>query len=160
MLLSLISHRGMQRQAVDLSALAVEIALDLRTRAPERNVEFDIDPGLVAEGDPGLLRIAVENLLTNAWKYSRDANPARIRFSRREEGGRQFFCIEDNGVGFDMQEVGRLFRPFGRLGSGRNFSGVGIGLTTVKRIVVRHGGDIYANGTPGSGARFCFSFGE
>jgi len=157
MVLSRISHRELHRESVDLSTLAGAIAVELQQTAAERDVVFTITPGLIAHGDPGLLRIALQNLLANAWKYSRDAHPARIDFSGQVEGGQRFFCVADNGIGFDMAEAERLFRPFGRLSGGRAFPGVGIGLTTVKRIVLRHGGNIHVSATPGHGARFCFS---
>jgi signal transduction histidine kinase len=159
MVLSRVSHRELQYEPVDLSALVRGIAMMLQQVAPERDVIFSITPGLVAQGDPGLLRIALENLMANAWKYSRDVHPARIEFSCYEEGERRFFCVADNGIGFDMAEAERLFRPFGRLTGGRAFPGVGIGLTTVKRIVLRHGGEIRASALPGSGASFSFSLG-
>jgi len=159
MILSRVSHREMQFETVDLSALVGEMAETMRQSAPERDVIFTVAPGLVTQGDPGLLRIALENLMANAWKYSRDSHPSRIDFSSYVEGGSRFFCVADNGIGFDMAEVDRLFRPFGRLAGGRAFPGTGIGLTTVKRIVLRHGGEIRMSAVPGSGARFSFSLG-
>lgn len=157
LVLSRVSHRELLHEEVDLSALAATIAAELAADEPQRPVEWQIDPGLVAIGDPGLLRIALENLLGNAWKYTRDAAPARIAFSRVEEDGVMFFCVRDNGIGFDMAEAGDLFRPFARLSGSRSFSGYGIGLTTVQRIVLRHGGTIRAESSPGAGARFCFT---
>lgn len=157
MILSRISHREVHCQTVDLSTIAGEIAVTLQQSAPERDAIFTITPGLVAQGDPGLLRIALENLMSNAWKYSRNAHPACIDFSSYVEGGQHFYCVADNGIGFDMTDVERLFRPFGRLSGGRAFPGVGIGLTTVKRIILRHGGEVHVNASPGNGARFAFS---
>lgn len=160
MVLSRVSHRDLQRESVDLSALAAEIAVSLQQAAPERDAIITIAPDLRAMGDPGLLRIALENLLSNAWKYSRDSHPSRIGFSSYIEGGRRYFSVADNGIGFDMTEAERLYRPFGRLSSGRAFPGVGIGLTTVKRIILRHGGEMHVSAAPGSGARFSFNLEE
>ena len=160
MLLSMVSHRGLERRQVDLSTLAGEIALELQAREPERDVHFLIAPGLSAAGDPGLLRIALENLIGNAWKYSREATPGRISFVAEELDGRRHFCVADNGIGFDSSESDELFRPFRRLDNGRDYPGVGIGLTTVQRIVERHGGNVTASAVPGEGAHFRFTLAD
>ena len=145
---------------VDLSALAQEVAAALREQEPAREVRLRIDPGMRAWGDPTLLRNLLENLLGNAWKFSRERSPASIAFGRmdaagEEAGGR--FYVQDDGAGFEQAYADKLFQPFQRLHSERDYPGHGIGLASVKRIVERHGGEIAAFGTPGQGARFEFS---
>jgi len=157
MVLSRVTHRELQQEEVDLSALANDIALSLHTLNPERPVEFSIAAGQTAIGDRSLLRVVLENLLGNAWKYTRDQKPARIVFDAVERQGRKLFQVRDNGVGFSMDEAGQLFRPFGRLSTGQNFPGYGIGLSTVQRIILRHGGEIFAESTSDDGAVFSFS---
>ena len=158
--LSRLSRRPMQRQRVDLSALAERIVGELRMAEPQRRVEVRIQPGVMAEGDPGLLEIALENLFKNAWKATRGREEARIELGAggADEGPEVFF-VRDNGVGFDMRYSGKLFVPFGRLHSASEFDGTGIGLAIVQRIVHRHGGRIWAEGRPGEGAAFFFTLG-
>jgi light-regulated signal transduction histidine kinase (bacteriophytochrome) len=120
-------------------------------------VVFDLAAGVEAEADPALAQVVLENLLGNAWKYTGQAEEARIAFGAAEvEGGRAFF-VRDNGVGFDPARVADLFAPFKRLHAGEQFEGFGIGLATVQRIVARHGGRIWAEGAPGLGATFYFT---
>lgn len=155
LVLSRISHRELQQETVDLSALAGEIAATLSEREPRRRVDWRIEPGLTVRGDAGLLRIALENLLGNAWKYTRDADPARIDLSL--QAGTGTFCVRDNGIGFDMAEADNLFQPFARLSGSKAFQGLGLGLTTVQRIIQRHGGLIRAEATPGAGTAIFFT---
>ena len=110
-------------------------------------------------GDPTLLRMVLENLLGNAWKFTRDRPDAQIRFTGPggAEEGSDTFCVSDNGAGFDMEYAHKLFGAFERLHTQAEFPGTGIGLANVKRIVVRHGGRVWATGTPGGGASFCFT---
>ncbi|MBV8501804.1 MAG: hypothetical protein JO006_08805 [Paucibacter sp.] len=155
--LTQLSVRPLVRERVELSALAQAILEELREGAPPRATELLVEPGLVAEGDPVLLRIALENLLGNAWKYSAGCECTRIRFEQRQQGGRRVFVIVDQGAGFDMASADRLFNAFQRLHSNSDFPGAGIGLASVRRIVRRHGGDVWAESEPGQGARFYFT---
>ena len=155
--LSRLTRVELNRTTVDLSALAREIAADLQKSAPARAVEFRIADGLVCQGDPRLLRVALDNLLGNAWKYtSRTAAPV-IEFGATTVQGRQAFFVRDNGVGFDMAYAGKLFGAFQRLHGVDEFEGTGIGLATVQRIIGRHGGEVWAEGKVGAGATLTFT---
>jgi PAS domain S-box-containing protein len=150
--------RGEMRLApVDMSRMAQEIGDELRAEEPGRNVEFTVQSGLDAVGDATLLRNLLSNLLGNAWKFTRDRDPARIEFGRDGSGVAGGFFVRDNGAGFSQDYVDKLFRPFQRLHGQGEFSGHGIGLATVKRIVERHGGTIRAEGVEGQGAVFRFT---
>jgi light-regulated signal transduction histidine kinase (bacteriophytochrome) len=155
--LSRVSREDFHREFVDMSDIARKIADDLRSHSPGRQVEFVIDPGMVAEGDPRLLRIALENLLGNAWKFTSKKPAARIEFSSHFGDGAREFCVRDNGAGFDMRYATRLFGPFQRLHGTKEFPGTGIGLATVQRIVHRHGGHIQAEAAVDEGAAFTFT---
>lgn len=146
----------MVRTTVDLSALALEVAGDLAAAEPERSVDLEVEPGLTSSGDPGLLRVVLEQLLANAWKFTVGTTAARVRVGA-EPGEPPAFFVSDNGAGFDPRYADKLFAPFQRLHSATEFPGNGIGLATVQRIVSRHGGTLSATGSPGLGARFCFS---
>ena len=130
---------------------------DLQRQAPERRVDARIAPGLLVTGDPTLLRVVLENLLGNAWKYSAQRQVARIDLGRVVEGERSAFCVADNGAGFDMRFIDRLFGVFQRLHSSSDFAGTGVGLASVRRIVQRHGGEIWAEAEVDRGARFYFT---
>ncbi|HME00083.1 MAG TPA: ATP-binding protein [Terriglobia bacterium] len=158
--LSRISRAEVHREKVDLSSLALAYVVDLQRSVPERAVEFVLSPGVEAEGDPHLLQVAIENLLGNAWKFSARQCPARIEFGLAEQNGRRVYFVRDNGVGFDMAYVGKLFAPFQRLHAATEFPGTGIGLVTVQRIVRKHGGEVWAEGMVGQGATFYFTLGE
>lgn len=158
--LSRASRGELRRQSVDLSALAGEVVADLREREPGREVTFEIEPGVRADGDPRLLRIALEQLLGNAFKFTRGKAHGRIAFGcGAGERGRAFF-VRDDGAGFDPARADRLFQPFQRLHRADEFEGTGIGLATLRRIVHRHGGTAWAEGRPGQGACFWFTLGE
>ncbi len=146
----------MVRENVDLSLLTQEIVADLQRLAPERKAHFIITPGVTVEGDRGLLRILLENLLGNAWKFTARSLEARIEFGVREQHGQRVCFVSDNGAGFDMKYADKLFGAFQRLHDMSEFSGTGIGLATVQRIIHRHGGKIWAEGQPGKGATFSF----
>ncbi len=120
---------------------------------------FAIEDGLVVEGDPRLLRVALENLLVNAWKFTRGKPEARIEFGVASDDGRAAYFVRDNGAGFEMAYADKLFAPFQRLHSQREFEGTGIGLATVARIIERHGGRVWAEGAVGQGATVYFTLG-
>jgi light-regulated signal transduction histidine kinase (bacteriophytochrome) len=154
--LSQLSSQPLGRQGVDMSQLAHYIAEDLRREQPDRLVQFHIHAGLTAQGDPALLRVVMENLLGNAWKYTSKRPDAEIWFSPHSDQAHTY-TVRDNGAGFDMRFADRLFAVFQRLHSATDFAGTGVGLASVKRIVQRHGGDIWAQAEVGQGASFHFS---
>lgn len=154
-----LAHAEPRCEPVDLSALAEEIAADLHLESPERCVTFRISPGVAAYGDPGLLRVVLDNLLGNAWKYTGNREEAVIEFGAADVDGQPACYVHDNGRGFDMAEASRLFAPFQRLCGAGDCDGFGIGLATVERIVKRHGGRVWAVGAPGAGATFYFTLG-
>ena len=155
--LSRISRQVMRVRLVDLSALARELADELHAGEPQRGVEWVIAPQVSAEGDPGLFRVMLQNLIGNAWKYSSRRDDARIEFGVAEIDGRTAYFVRDNGAGFDMAYANKLFGAFQRLHSNSEFPGTGIGLATVARILHRHGGRVWADGRVGEGATFYFS---
>ena len=161
--LARVSQGTLQRTAVNLSALAQDVLRQECHRDPGREVEVVIAPGMVADCDPRMAQIVLENLLGNAWKYTRQQPRPRIELSQQLDtppGEAPVFCVRDNGAGFEMSRSERLFQPFTRLHSPREFEGSGIGLATVRRIIERHGGHIRGEGTVGRGACFWFSFGR
>ena len=154
---SRLSTQPLARQPVNLSQLAQWVLDDLQRGAPERTVAVHIAPAMTVQGDPTLLRMALENLLGNAWKYSAKVAQAQIRFELTLQEGKPVYCIRDNGAGFDMRFADRLFGVFQRLHSSSDFQGTGVGLASVRRIVRRHGGTIWAEGEVGRGASFYFT---
>jgi light-regulated signal transduction histidine kinase (bacteriophytochrome) len=158
--LSRISRSKLVCTAVDLSALATTVTNELRLSSPERAITFSVQNGLTAHGDAGLLRVLIENLLGNSWKFTRNHDPARIEFGSAQAQGKTAFFVRDNGVGFDMQYANKLFGAFERLHSPHEYEGHGIGLATVQRIVHRHGGLAWGAGRPGEGAIFYFTLPE
>ncbi len=154
--LSRVTRKPLHRQSVDLSALAHEIAAELREADPTRRVAFDVEENLRAEGDARLLRVALENLLGNAWKFTTGEEEARVKFGA-ERGEELTYYVRDNGAGFDMNYAGKLFGAFQRLHPAEEFEGNGIGLATVQRVIRRHGGRVWAEGTPNHGATFYFT---
>jgi signal transduction histidine kinase len=155
--LSRVTRSAMRRERLDLSALAKSVAEDVRKADPERRVEFSIGDGLVAEADSGLMRVVMENLLGNAWKYTSHHSRARIEFGASPHNGGHAFFVRDDGAGFDPRYAGRLFGAFQRLHDSKEFPGSGVGLATVQRIIRRHGGQIWAEGAVGKGATFYFT---
>jgi PAS domain S-box-containing protein len=155
--LSRLSRQEMRRGPVDLSALAREVAEELKRTEPTRRVEWVIAPQATATGDLGLLRVVMQNLIGNAWKYSSRREVSRIEFGICEHGGSPAFFVRDNGEGFDMAYADKLFGAFQRLHSPAEFPGTGIGLATVKRIIHRHGGEVAAQARINEGATFYFT---
>lgn len=155
--LSKITRAEMQPRFVDLSALAREVADALQRREPQRQVRWEIADGLSAQGDPQLLRVALENLLGNAWKFTGKRAEAVIEFGRQERDGQTVFCVRDNGAGFDMAYAKHLFGAFQRMHSTAEFEGTGIGLATVQRVLHRHGGRVWAEAGVDKGAAFYFN---
>lgn len=157
--LSRITRQTIQRETVSLSQVALEVAADLQRQQPGRVVEFRLAGDLVVSGDARLLRVALENLLGNAWKFTAARSAALIEFGQEDRAGESCFFVRDNGVGFDMAFSDKLFAPFQRLHSAQEFPGTGIGLATVQRIINRHGGRLWAEGSVGTGATFYFTLG-
>ena len=157
--LSRVGRRPLSREHVDLSGLVVGIFEDLRMSGRERKVEFVTEENVAAWADVGLIKVALENLLGNAWKFTSREPAARIEFGVREEGGRPVYYVRDNGAGFDQAYSDKLFGAFQRLHGKDEFEGSGIGLATVARIVHRHGGRVWAEGRVGEGATFYFTLG-
>lgn len=155
--LSRVSRGEMRVAPVDLSEIAHGVAEDLRRSQPARKVEISIQEKVVAGGDARLLRIVLENLLGNAWKFSSNSPEPRVRFGERTIEGEAVYFVEDNGAGFDPAYADRLFGPFQRLHTASEYPGSGIGLATVQRIINRHGGRVWADGEVGRGATFYFT---
>jgi signal transduction histidine kinase len=155
--LSRAASSPLHYRPIDLSRLAASILESLMADKGERTVEISVSPGAHAIADEGLISLVLENLIRNAWKYSSKRNPSRIEFGFREEKDEVIFFVQDNGVGFNPNYADRLFRPFQRLHSHVDFPGTGVGLATVQRIVTRHGGRVWAEGSVDQGARFSFS---
>lgn len=153
-----VSRTELSYAEVDLSAMANAIMAELRLRNPERAVEWRFVEETVAWCDPHLARILLENLIGNAWKYSARHDHPRIEFGRKSSDGALQFFVRDNGVGFDMRDAERIFKPFQRLHRSGDFPGTGIGLATVQRIIDRHAGRVWADGAVGLGATFFFTF--
>lgn len=152
------STRGeLRRDTIDISALATGLSEELARSEPERQVVWQVAPALQATGDARMIEAALRNLLGNAWKYTSKAEAPVIRVFSGMAGGQPGICVADNGAGFNMAYAERLFQPFQRLHRQDEFTGIGIGLATVQRIVHRHGGVIEPRGEPGKGATFCFS---
>jgi PAS domain S-box-containing protein len=152
-----ISRKDMSRPKIDLSALAAAVFKELRRAEPERNVKVVIAERLIARGDARLMKIALSNLLGNAWKYSGKTPDAAIEFGVMKKNDEQVYFVRDNGVGFDMVQAYKLFKPFQRLHSESQFPGTGIGLAIVNKVIQRHGGRIWGEGEAGKGATFYFT---
>ncbi|HWI41965.1 MAG TPA: ATP-binding protein, partial [Verrucomicrobiae bacterium] len=157
LVLSHIIQREICREKVDLTELAHAVGDELRMADTSRLVDFNVAPELYAECDRHLLKIALTNLVGNAWKYTGKVEQARVEVGVTEKEGGKVFFVRDNGVGFDMNETQRLFRPFERLDGSQDFPGSGIGLATVQRVIQRHGGRVWAEAEAGRGAVFYFT---
>ena len=158
--LSRLSTQEMRWEEVELSELVYEVLLQLQQQELERRVELQVVEDLVVKGDRQLLKVAVENLVGNAWKYTRGVPTPRIEFGVTDVDGKKSYYLRDNGVGFDMAERDKLFVAFQRLGTAGGFPGTGVGLATVQRAILRHGGEVWGEGAPGDGAAFYFTLPE
>jgi signal transduction histidine kinase len=157
--LARITRTALSRQRVDMTGLARQVLIELGERAPERRVECRVSDGLVVHADIHLLRVMLENLLGNAWKFTAKQEAAKIEVGQETRGDGTVFFVTDNGAGFDMAHANKLFAPFQRLHTEAEFEGTGIGLATVHRVVTRHGGRVWAEALPGQGATFLFTLG-
>jgi PAS domain S-box-containing protein len=155
--LSRATRSQLRREHTDLSELSREVLAELAAQQPDRRVETHVPDGLVARADPHLVRLVLQNLIGNAWKFTAHRDDPVIRVGVRLQDGIDVFSVEDNGAGFDPTYAHKMFDPFQRLHSAAEFEGTGIGLAIVARIVTRHGGQIRADGAPGGGATFRFS---
>jgi PAS domain S-box-containing protein len=155
--LARVSRADMKIENVDMTAVAQQIAIGLQDAAPERQAEFVIAANLQAKADPRLLQVALDNLLSNSWKFTAPRSPARIEVGLVHLDGRPTYFVRDNGVGFDMSYASKMFGAFQRFHDTREFAGTGIGLATVQRIIHKHGGRIWARSQPGDGATFFFT---
>jgi signal transduction histidine kinase len=152
-----LSHQAMHRQAVDVHALTEKVVHELRSAMPERQIDIDVGELPPVEADPELLKIVMNHLLANAFKFTRNVQRARVEVSGRRQGHHNVYCIRDNGAGFDPKYAARLFGFFQRLHTETEFEGHGVGLALVKRLVERHGGTIWAEAEKGRGAEFRFT---
>lgn len=156
--LSKVSRAEMKREHINLSSMSADIIKELKKTSPDRKVEVIIGENLTAEGDPILIRDVLENLIGNSWKFTGKTPEARIEFgSTGKEDHKNIYFVKDNGAGFNMKYVDKLFEPFQRLHSADDFPGTGVGLATVQRIIQRHGGRVWAEGTVGKGAAIYFT---
>jgi light-regulated signal transduction histidine kinase (bacteriophytochrome) len=156
---SRLTNVELHRETVDLSGVAQEVAARLAQAEPTRRVMFRIKEGIMVTGDVNLLRVVLDNLLGNAWKYTGTLEESIIEFGAAEIDGKTACFVRDNGPGFDMANAEKLFIPFQRFPGSEEFRGFGIGLATVDRIIRRHGGRIWAEGEPDKGATFYFTLG-
>jgi signal transduction histidine kinase len=157
LVLSRVIRVDIKKEQFDLGELADQVVAVIQENEPKRHVKVHIEKGIPVRGDKQLLRIALENLLSNAWKFSGSSPQPEIEVGAESINNEQVFYISDNGVGFNMASVGKLFTPFQRLHSADEFPGTGIGLATVQRIINRHGGRIWAESELGHGAKFYFT---
>jgi light-regulated signal transduction histidine kinase (bacteriophytochrome) len=155
--LSRVGRAEIHRREMNISEIARAVASELQKREPDRRVEIDIQETMPADVDSRLMRVVLENLLGNAWKFTANVRQPRVQFFSERTANGPAFVVRDNGAGFDMEYVEKLFRPFQRLHSATEFPGTGIGLATVQRIVDRHGGRVWAQGAVGGGAAIYFT---
>jgi light-regulated signal transduction histidine kinase (bacteriophytochrome) len=155
--LSRVARVELRREKVALTELGRAIVSELAERDPERRVEFVAEDDFSVDGDSRLLRVVLENLLSNAWKFTQERSQAKIEFGQEHQDGSPVFFVRDNGAGFDMAYVDKLFGAFQRLHPASEFPGTGVGLATVQRIIHRHGGRVWAEGKVDHGATFYFT---
>ena len=158
--LSRLMRVDVNRELLRLDELVDEVVAEIREQEPDRRVEVEVAAGVEVRGDRELLRVALANLLGNAWKFTRDRDPAHVEVGVEKQGDETVYFVKDDGVGFDMAYAEKLFQAFQRLHAVEEFNGTGIGLATVRRIVKRHGGAVWAHGEPGNGATFYFTLGS
>jgi PAS domain S-box-containing protein len=158
--LARVARAEMNVGETDLTRIAEEFLEELQESSPQRKVEVTVAPGMKVQGDARLLRIAILNLLRNAWKFTGKREHTRIEFSRLEQDGADTYYVRDNGAGFDMAYADKLFGAFQRLHDNSEFAGTGIGLATVQRVIHKHGGRIWAEAEPDKGATFYFTLAE
>lgn len=158
--LSKLSRQELDRMDFDLGKLAENVVQGLREACPGRSVEISITEGLRASVDPNLMRLVLTNLLDNAWKFTSRTEKARIEFAQTERDGKAAYYVKDNGAGFDPAYADKMFWPFHRLHTEKEFEGIGIGLAIVDRIIRRHGGKAWAEGDVGKGATVYFTLGD
>jgi light-regulated signal transduction histidine kinase (bacteriophytochrome) len=152
-----VTRAEIHRESIDLSRLANDVAQEIRSSEPQRTVALKIAEGLQADGDTRLVRVALQNLIGNAWKFTSKRERAEIEFGEKSANGDRAYFVRDNGAGFDPSYASRLFGPFQRLHAATEFPGTGIGLATVQRIVHRHGGAVWAEGLVNRGATIYFT---
>ncbi len=157
--LARVTRQALRKEYVNLSEIAVQIIDELKAEDPAKQVDVKVTSDLMASCDRTLMRVVLENLLGNAWKFSAGRSPAQISFTADHDGAQRVFCVSDNGAGFDMAFADKLFSPFQRLHDKAHFSGSGIGLANVKKIIERHGGKVWAESSPEHGAQFFFTLG-
>jgi len=155
--LSKLTRKDMQREHVNLSTLAISITQDLQRNQPERQATFIIGENLTTIGDKQLLHVMLENLIGNSWKFTGKKDDPTIEFNSTNNNGKSVYYVKDNGAGFDMEYTDKLFGAFQRLHSTHEFEGTGIGLANVQRIIHRHGGRVWAEGSIDQGATFYFT---
>jgi light-regulated signal transduction histidine kinase (bacteriophytochrome) len=158
--LARVARAEIYRERIDLSKLADEVAREFQSQEPGRSVALNIAAGLEAEGDSRLLRVALQNLIGNAWKFTSKREKAQIEFGAQGVNGGKAYFVRDNGAGFEQSYASRLFGAFQRLHAASEFPGTGIGLATVQRIIRRHGGTVWAEGTVNQGATVYFTLGR
>jgi signal transduction histidine kinase len=158
--LARVASGELHRSHCDMSGIAGLVAAELQLSEPYRQLQFHIEEGLTTDADERLVKVLMENLLGNAWKYTQKTSEALIEFGVTEAEGRTVYFVRDNGAGFAMENAHRLFKPFQRLHDSADFKGTGIGLATVQRIVDRHGGRVWCRGEVGRGATFYFTLDE
>jgi light-regulated signal transduction histidine kinase (bacteriophytochrome) len=158
--LSRITRSEVNRIPINLSRMLEQAIQDLQTENPDRKVDIDIEPGVTANADLTLTRSVIENLVGNAWKFTRYTEKPLIRFFTMKNDGKRIYCIRDNGAGFNMEYADKLFMAFQRLHRADEFEGTGIGLASVHRIILMHGGKIWAEAEEGKGSTFYFTLGE
>ncbi len=157
LILSKVNQADLHRTDINLSRMVENIAQELMTRDPKREVTWVIKPEMAVVADPVLLRSALENLISNAWKFTSKRKSGRIEIGRNEQDGEEVYFVRDDGAGFDMRFAGKIFGAFQRIHTSSEFDGTGIGLATVHRIITKHGGRIWAEGKPDEGATFFFT---
>ncbi len=158
--LSRVNRAEISNKPINLSSICEDVIEELKSSHNDHEVEIRVEPGMNTHGDPRLMRDALMNLIGNAWKFTRKTGQPEIRVSSKKVDGKTVYSIEDNGAGFDETYVNKLFTPFQRLHNAQDFPGTGIGLSTVRRIIVRHNGDIWAESSGETGAVFSFTLGE